>query len=87
MARTPEEALVRCAELSGADAEAVVAAARGATMKHPPLTEWAVSCVSELRDAYDEALVELAAWEKVAKAILLPPPTTLPRPSGDRIGR
>jgi hypothetical protein len=49
------EALIRCAELSGEDGEAVEAARSGA-MKHPTVEEWAVECVAQLRRDYDESL-------------------------------
>lgn len=45
------EALIRCAEVSGEDGEAVEAARSGA-LKYPPLDVWAVECVQQLRNDY-----------------------------------
>lgn len=44
-------ALEECARLSGADMSDGVPT-------WPPIEEWAVRCVKELREAYDEALME-----------------------------
>jgi hypothetical protein len=70
-----QKALIRCAELSGVDGEAVEAAASGALM-HPPLLQWATEGVAELREAYDEALADvenlaqlgLHEWERAGIA-------------------
>ena len=51
------EALIRCAELAGADGEAV-AAARSGAMKHPTVAGFVVGAVEQLRRDYDERILE-----------------------------
>lgn len=58
-----EEALIRCAVISGEDGEAVDAARSGA-MKHPSLADWAIGCVSQLRADYDAALGSVGVGDK-----------------------
>ncbi|MCR4341851.1 MAG: hypothetical protein NUW01_18400 [Gemmatimonadaceae bacterium] len=50
---TLREKLIRCAELAGADGEAV-AAARSGALKHPTVAEFAVASVLALRQDYDD---------------------------------
>ena len=47
-----EEALIRCAELAGADGEAVEAARSGA-QKYPSVEDFAINVVAQLREDYD----------------------------------